>query len=398
DPHEIGNVLGIEGVGYMLEDGKSVPFKFYFGAPSCVPATSYETAGAVLSAKEVEELLNMPSIKYLSEMMNYPGVLYGDEEVHRKMAIAKKYQKPIDGHAPGLRGEKAKQYIEAGISTDHECFTLEEALEKLSYGMKVIIREGSAAKNFEALHPLIASHPQHVMFCSDDKHPDDLLLGHINLLVKRALQKGYDLFDVLRIACVNPVEHYHLEVGLLHEGDAADFILVDDLKNFNVLKTYIDGQLVAEKGRPLIQTVPPKKVPNLFNLSPKQPEEFAVRTSREKEEVHVIVAVDGEIVTQRTTCWLTAVNGNLVSDVKNDVLKIAVVNRYEPQATIGIGFIKGFGLKAGAIAASVAHDSHNLIAIGTSDELLCEVINVLINQQGGIAVHTGEEIVSMPLP
>lgn len=398
DPHEIANVLGVEGVRYMLEDGKSVPFKFYFGAPSCVPATTYETAGAVLSSQEVEELLKIPSIKYLSEMMNYPGVLYGDEEVHRKIAIAKKYGKPIDGHAPGLRGEKAKQYIEAGISTDHECFTLEEALEKLSYGMKVIIREGSAAKNFEALHPLIASHPQQVMFCSDDKHPDDLLLGHMNLLVKRALQKGYDLFDVLRIACLNPVEHYHLEVGLLREGDAADFIVVDDLKNFNVLETYIDGQLVAEKGRPLIQTVPPKKVPNFFNLSPKQPEEFAVRTSREKEEVHVIVALDGEIVTHRTTCWLTAVNGKLVSDVKNDVLKIAVVNRYEPQATIGIGFIKGFGLKAGAIAASVAHDSHNLIAIGTSDELFCEVINALINQQGGIAVHTGEEIVSMPLP
>ncbi|GAB4331242.1 MAG: adenine deaminase [Flammeovirgaceae bacterium] len=396
DPHEIANVLGIEGVRYMIENGKKVPFKFNFGAPSCVPATSFETAGAIVSSEEVEILLKMPEIKYLSEMMNYPGILWGDKEVHKKIAIAKKYNKPIDGHAPALRGEQAKKYIDAGISTDHECFTLEEALEKLSYGMKIIIREGSAAKNFEALHPIIEKHWENVMFCSDDKHPDDLLVGHINLLVKRALQKGYDLFKVLQIACVNPVKHYNLEVGLLKKGDYADFIMIDNIQNFNVLKTYINGKLVADNGKTLIEPLEDKIV-NAFGVSPKKVSDFALKTAKNASEIDVMVALNGEIVTQKMKAVLKAKNGNLVSDIEQDILKIAVINRYF-DAPVSVAFIKNFGLKRGAIASSVAHDSHNIIAVGVSDEDICMVVNELIACKGGVAAFDGKQSKVLPLP
>jgi adenine deaminase len=396
DPHEIANVLGIEGVRYMIENGKKVPFKFNFGAPSCVPATNFETAGAVISPEEVEILLKMPEIKYLSEMMNYPGVLFGDKEVHQKIAIAKKYKKPIDGHAPALRGEQAKKYIDAGISTDHECFTLDEALEKLSYGMKIIIREGSAAKNFEALHPIIEKHYENVMFCSDDKHPDDLLIGHINLLVKRALQKGYDLFKVLQIACINPVNHYQLEVGLLREGDWADFIVIDNPQEFNILQTYIQGKLVAENGKSLIAPLSDKIV-NAFGVNPKKVEDFVLKTPKNSAEIDVIVALNGEIITQKTKAILHAVKGNLVSDIEQDILKIAVINRYF-DAPVAVAFIKNFGLKRGAIASSVAHDSHNIIAVGASDEDICQVVNALIASKGGVAASDGKEAKVLPLP
>ena len=251
DPHEIANVLGKEGVYYMIENGKKVPLKFHFGAPSCVPATAFETAGAVIDSDGIKELMASPDINYLAEMMNYPGVLFDDEEVLKKIAWAKHFNKPVDGHAPGLRGADAKKYIDAGISTDHECFTYDEAKEKLSLGMKILIREGSAAKNFEALIDLLPEHYQNMMFCSDDKHPDDLILGHINQLCVRAVAKGIDVFKVLQSACINPVKHYNMNVGLLNIDDAADFIVVEDLTNFKVLQTYIDGELVAENGESL---------------------------------------------------------------------------------------------------------------------------------------------------
>ncbi|MEO5564135.1 MAG: amidohydrolase family protein, partial [Chitinophagaceae bacterium] len=249
DPHEIANVCGMEGVEFMIENGKTVPFKFNFGAPSCVPATTFETAGATLDANDVEQLLKRKEIKYLSEMMNFPGVLNQDMEVMKKLAAAHHLGKPVDGHAPGLRSKQAKQYIDSGISTDHECFTAEEAVDKLKYGMKIIIREGSAAKNFEALINLLNDYPDKILFCSDDKHPDSLVLGHINQLCERAVAKGINVYKVLRAACVNPVLHYKLDVGLLKEGDPADFIVVKDLKKFEVTKTYIDGELVAENGK-----------------------------------------------------------------------------------------------------------------------------------------------------
>ena len=395
DPHEIANVLGVKGVDFMIENGKKVPLKFNFGAPSCVPATSFESAGAVINADDIKLMMENPNIKYLAEMMNYPGVLFDDTEVLKKIQHAKNNNKPIDGHAPGLRGDDVSKYIAAGISTDHECFTYEEALEKLQKGMKVLIREGSAAKNFEALIDLLPVHFENMMFCSDDKHPDDLLLGHINQLCERAVAKGIDVFKVLQAACVNPVKHYNLEVGLLQKGDAADFILVDNLKEFNVLETYINGELVAKNGESFVQSVP-FDVLNNFDTDTKKVEDFRFASSSEK--IRVIEALDGELVTNEIAADSLIIDGNLVSNTATDILKMTVVNRYENDAP-AIAFIKNFGIKEGAIASSVGHDSHNIIAIGVSDEAICKAVNLIIENRGGVcAVNASEEkIVSLPV-
>ncbi len=394
DPHEIANVLGKEGVHFMIENGKKVPLKFHFGAPSCVPATTFESAGAVIDAEAVKELLALPEIHYLTEMMNYPGVLNDDEEVLKKIAYARQFNKPVDGHAPGLRGKDARKYIEAGITTDHECYTYEEAEEKLSLGMKVIIREGSAAKNFNALIDLLPDHHENMMFCSDDKHPDDLILGHINQLCARAVARGIDVFKVLKVACVNPAEHYNMNVGILQKGDPADFIVVKDLQEFEVLKTYIDGELVAENGTSHIPTVSFEK-PNNFNISPKTPEDF--RLPATKAQVKVIEAVDGELITNELHLKPLEKQGNLISDTATDILKITVVNRYENKPP-AVAFIKNFGLKKGAIASSVAHDSHNIIAVGTTDEELCKAVNLIIENKGGICAVNSQDKKVLPLP
>jgi adenine deaminase len=395
DPHEIANVLGVKGVDFMIENGKEVPLKFNFGAPSCVPATSFESAGAIIDADDIKLMMENPDIKYLAEMMNYPGVLFDDTEVLKKIQHAKNNNKPIDGHAPGLRGDDVSKYIAAGISTDHECFTYEEALEKLQKGMKVLIREGSAAKNFEALIDLLPVHFENMMFCSDDKHPDDLLLGHINQLCERAVAKGIDVFKVLQAACVNPVKHYNLEVGLLQKGDAADFILVDNLKEFNVLETYINGELVAKNGESFVQSVP-FDVLNNFDTDTKKVEDFRFASSSEK--IRVIEALDGELVTNEIAADSLIIDGNLVSNAATDILKMTVVNRYENDVP-AIAFIKNFGIKEGAIASSVGHDSHNIIAIGVSDEAICKAVNLIIENRGGVcAVNASEEkIVSLPV-
>ena len=395
DPHEIANVLGVKGVAFMIENGKKVPLKFNFGAPSCVPATSFESAGAVIDAADIKLMMENPDIKYLAEMMNYPGVLFDDAEVLAKIQHAKNNNKPVDGHAPGLRGDDATKYIAAGISTDHECFTFDEALEKLQKGMKVLIREGSAAKNFEALIALLPEHFENMMFYSDDKHPDDLLIGHINQLCERAVAKGIDVFKVLQAACVNPVKHYNLEVGLLKKGDAADFILVDNLKEFNVLETYINGELVAKNGKSFVKSVP-FEVLNNFNTDTKKVADFRFESSVNK--IRVIEALDGELVTNQMEAASLIVDGNLVSNTATDVLKMTVVNRYK-NAKPSIAFIKNFGIKEGAIASSVGHDSHNIIAIGVSDEAICKTVNLVIENSGGIcAVNTLEEkIVSLPV-
>ncbi len=394
DPHEVANVLGIEGVRYMIENGRRTPFKFNFGAPSCVPATAFETAGAAIGPEGVEALLRMPEEKYLAEMMNYPGVLHRDEEVMAKLAVAHKLGKPVDGHAPGLRGADARRYIGAGISTDHECFTYEEGLEKLQLGMKVIIREGSAAKNFNALIPLLPQFPGHIMFCSDDKHPDDLILGHINQLAARAVAAGYDLFDVLRAACLNPVLHYGLEVGLLRPGSPADFILVEGLETFTVKATYIDGVLVAQDGVSHIERVSAAVVNN-FHTSPKRPEAFRIPAQGDK--LQVIRALDGAIVTEQFVAEARLSNGYAVSDPSRDILEIAVVNRYA-EAPPALAFINGFGLKQGAIASCVGHDSHNIIAVGVDEQAICQAVNLIIQNKGGIsAVFQHEEMV-LPLP
>ncbi|MFN7119062.1 MAG: adenine deaminase [Saprospiraceae bacterium] len=394
DPHEIANVLGITGVEYMIENGRQTPFKFNFGAPSCVPATSFETAGATINAVGVEQLLKNPEIRYLSEMMNYPGVLFGDAEVMRKIEMAKKLGKPIDGHAPGLRGEDARRYIEAGISTDHECFQYEEALEKLQYGMKILIREGSAAKNFEALIPLLSQYPDQIMLCSDDKHPDDLIAGHINQLVARALQKGHDLFDILQAACVNPVKHYNLNVGLLQIGDPADFILTEDLQQFTVKATYINGQLVAENGKTLIPSIEAPII-NQFYASPTFPEDFKIKA--ETDQIRVIRALNGEIVTESFVAKASVETDTLIPDLQQDILKIAVINRYQ-DAPPSLAFIQGFGLQEGAIASCVGHDSHNIIAVGVEDQAISRAVNLIIANQGGISAVSNLEQKLLPLP
>jgi adenine deaminase len=396
DPHEIANVCGMEGVEYMIENGNTVPFKFHFGAPSCVPATIFETAGAALTAAEVDRLLQKPEIKYLSEMMNFPGVLFNDEEVMKKIASAKKHGKPVDGHAPGLRGADAKKYIDAGISTDHECFTEAEAKEKLLYGMKILVREGSAAKNFEALIGLMHEHYQEMMFCSDDKHPDSLVEGHINQLCARAVAKGVDVFKVLQAACINPVQHYKMDVGIVKPGDDADFIVLEDLVNFKVRQTYINGQLVAENGRSLIETKRSAAI-NQFNCGVKTPADFEVKFNGEKE-LFVIEALEGQLITNKLTVAPVVEQGNIVSDTGKDILKIVVVNRYR-NAAVAVSFVKNFGLKQGAIASTVAHDSHNIIAVGVDDESICKAVNLVIKEQGGVSAvsHQSHKILGLPV-
>ena len=404
DPHEIANVLGIKGIRYMIENGKHVPFKFYFGASSCVPATTFETAGAELTPNDIRELFEKDGLHYMSEMMNYPGVLFKNPVVMEKLKIAKEFGKPVDGHAPGLKGEQAKQYIEAGITTDHESYILDEALDKIKYGMKILIREGSAAKNYETLHSLIKDYPDKVMFCSDDKHPNDLAVSHINDLVKRSVAYGYDLFDVLRCASINPVEHYSLDVGLLREGDPADFIVAEDLKDFNIQKTYLNGTLVAENGKTLIKRVEADVVNN-FNISKKKVEDFSINTPRAvnsdgtpaEPHIRVIEALDGQLITKELHEDARSIYGKLTSDVNKDILKLAVIERYS-NGKPAIGFIRNFGLKKGAIASCVAHDSHNIIAVGVTDEDLCNAVNAIIENKGGISAAFEGKTEVLPLP
>ena len=387
DPHEIANVLGIEGVEFMLNNAEQVNFKFYFGASPCVPATPFETSGARLGVEEVRALLQKPQIKYLSEVMNYPGVINEDEEMLLKIKAAHDQGKPVDGHAPGLRGDDLKRYIKAGITTDHEAFSYDEGLEKIHNGMKILIREGSAAKNFNALEPLIDEHYEMLMFCSDDRHPDDLYHEHINRHVKRALEKGHDLFKVLQIACVNPVKHYNLDVGLLRVGESADFIVVDNLDDFTILKTVINGEVVAENGKSKINRAPVSALNN-FHAGEKEAKDFTLPAC---ETIEVIQAVDHELFTHEKLVTFGDAPSGRVSDSEHDILKISVVNRYE-NSPPAVAYVSGFGLKQGAIASSVAHDSHNIVAVGCSDESIATAVNLIIRQQGGIcAVGDGEE-------
>lgn len=394
DPHEIGNVLGIEGVNFMLRNAAQVPFKFYFGAPSCVPATPFETAGAEISAREVEELFRNPDIKFLAEVMNVPAVLAGDPALGRKLELARKYDRKIDGHAPGLRGTDAARYIAAGISTDHECTRHQEAREKLERGMKIQIRNGSAAQDFDELVTLIADFSDQCMFCSDDKHPDDLLAGHINSLVKRALETGYDRIAVLRCATLNPVLHYGLDVGLLQPGDWADFIVIDNFEGFRILKTVIKGELVAENGSSRLESVP-LEVVNRFHTPEKKTADFLVLPG--PGNLRVIGVEDGQLITAQQSTKPKLAAGRVVSDPASDVLKIAVVNRYQDQPP-ALGFVRNFGLQRGAIASSVAHDSHNIVVVGVDDEDICEAVNLIIQQQGGLSAVNGDRREILPLP
>lgn len=394
DPHEIANVVGLDGVVWMIENANKVPFKFYFGAPSCVPATDFETSGAKITKNDIEMLFNKYNLKYLSEMMNFPGVLNKFPDVIDKINIAKKYGKPIDGHAPGLKGKDIKTYINVGITTDHESFSLEEAREKIKNGMKILIREGSAAKNFETLAPLIEENPDMLMFCTDDSHPDTLQKQHIRDIVLRAFDLGYDVMNVLKIASFNPIKHYNLDIGLLQKGDPADFIVIDNFQNFNVLQTFVDGKLIAENGKTKIKHTKVYPI-NKFDAKPKSETDFRLPV---KEGIFpVIVAIDGELVTEKYDYYIKKSMIDFKSDYENDILKISVINRYQDSKP-AVALIKNFGLKKGAIATSVAHDSHNIIAVGADNESIVKVVNAIIENKGGMAVYDGENVDVLPLP
>ncbi len=389
DPHEIANVLGEKGIDFMINDGKKTPFKFFFGCPSCVPATFFESSGAVLDSEKVKKILDNKDIYFLAEMMNFPGVIFGDIDIWDKINYANKLGKPIDGHAPMLQGEDLKKYASANITTDHESSTLKEATDKIKLGIKLQIREGSAAKNFTALYRLIDLHPDDVMLCSDDLHPDDLAKGHINLLIKRGLNYDVNFFNILRTATYNPIKHYNLDVGLLQKGDSADFIVVEDLKYLKIKKTYISGELVYDGKNVFIEAKNTIKI-NKFNCTKITEKDIIVKA--EANKINVIEAYDGELTTKKVELNAKIIDGNIVSNTKKDILKIVVLNRYSKKSKPMVGFIRGFNLKKGAISSTIAHDSHNIIAIGTSDKEIVQAINALCDSKGGIVVSENEKI------
>lgn len=399
DPHEIANVLGVEGVKFMVDNASKTPFHIVFGAPSCVPSTAMETAGANLGPEEVALLLDLPGVGYLSEVMNVPGVIFDDPGMDAKLAAARDRSMPLDGHAPLLSGEGLRKYVSKGISTDHECTTIAEAREKIGAGMKILIREGSAAKSFEQLWPLVDEAPGKVMFCTDDSHPDYLVSGPIRSMVRRAVGKGCCLWNVLEAACALPVRHYGMDVGLLREGDSADFIVVGDLVGFDVLATYVCGKRYDSRNPLPVASRTLMSAPNNFvsGLDVKAPD-FAVKPA-DGRLMDVIAVSDGSLVTGKDRVgYLRDCDGNAVQDVSRDILKIVVQNRYVPGARPAVGFITGFGISNGAIAATVAHDSHNIVAVGSDDESLALAVNAVASSKGGYAVVCGGRVSVLELP
>jgi len=382
DPHEIANVLGIEGIDFMIENAKKAPLKIFFGAPSCVPATSFETAGAIIDAEDIDKLIQRDNIWYLSEMMNFPGVIFNDKEVHLKLKSALKYNKPVDGHAPYLVGKDLVKYAQAGITSDHECISIDEALQKIELGIKVQIREGSAAKNFSTLHPLLSQNPDMCMLCTDDSHPDDLIKGFMNLIVARAIAEGHNIFDVLQAVSSNIIEHYKLPIGQLQVGDLADFIIVDNLKDFNTQATYINGNLVFD-GQNTLFDIPISQAVNRFDRTKIELKDL-VQALKKGDTIKVIEAYDGDLTTGVKKYTLERDYDNFESDLNSDILKIVVLSRYD-QSKVQIAYINGFGMQKSAFASSIAHDSHNIIAVGTNDSDLLKSINLLIENKGGIA-------------
>ena len=409
DPHEIGNVLGVEGVDYMIQSGREATFNFCFAAPSCVPCCppDIETSGAVIDAAGVEELMARDDIGVLGEMMNFPGVLGNDPEVMRKIRAARKYGKPVDGHAPGLVDSDRERYALSGISTDHECINVDEGRACISAGMKVIIREGSAAKDFDNLCPLIGESPNMVMLCTDDCHPDDLVRGHINLLVRRALAKGYDLWNILMASSINAQRHYCLDWGMLQEGDVANFIVVDVLNpHFRVLQTVIKGIEVFDCNATFgsvrqhlihIDDSHEASFPNRFEANPIREEDISLDVSK-LDTLHVLCATDGSLYTGHDAVKLSNNPFDGSRYPWGEVQKIVVLNRYQPDAKPVVGLVRGFGLTHGAIAGSVAHDCHNIVAIGCNDEYLAKAINRVIEMKGGQVAIADDDMTDLALP
>lgn len=396
DPHEIANVLGSEGIEYMLKDASSVPLNFFFTAPSCVPATPFETSGAKIDSEEIDQMLLGVEIVALGEMMNFPGVLSGDKEVFAKIAAAKRNKKPVDGHAPLLSGEDLCKYISAGISTDHECTMKEEVIEKRKMGMKIMLRQGSSAKN---LADLISAGGDFIV--SDDKHPEDLLKGHVDMMLKEAVNLGLDPIEAVQMVTLNPATHYNLNTGLIAPGRAADLVIVDDLKNFKVNRVLIKGNLAAKNNKALF-SVNPHKTGNSFKLNCKNSEDFEITSKTAgKDEKNVLVRVidvlEGQLITDENEAFLKVADGKIMPDLENDILKIAVVERYGHD-NLSNAFIHGFGLKRGAIASSVAHDSHNILAVGTNSQDMAKAVNKLVNNHGGLVAVSNDQITSLKLP
>ena len=395
DPHEIANVLGKKGIDFMLDNASGSPFCFCFGCPSCVPSCGggIETAGAVLDSADVAEIMARKEIYALAEMMNFPGVLNGDSEVMAKLAAAVKTGKPVDGHAPGLVGEDRKRYAQAGISTDHECVSIEDGRECVKNGMFLLIREGSAARNYEMLSPIIAENPELCMFCTDDCHPSDMVNGHINRLVSLSLGHGFDVFDVLRAASYNPVKHYNMPIGLLQVGDSADFIKVDGLHaGFKVLETYIAGENVTD----CPYDGSPEVLPNVFAAGEISEKDLDLGL-KGGDRVAVIGAEDKTLFTEHLEYVLES-NSDGSAKMPEGVNKIVVYNRYEPGIKPSVALIKGFGLKDGAMAVTVAHDCHNIIAVGSDDRNLTKAVNAVVRMRGGACALCGDETVELPLP
>lgn len=391
DPHEIANVLGIEGIKYMIKDAAGVPLQVFFTAPSCVPATPFETSGAIIGAKEIDKLLKNDEIVALGEMMNFPGVLADDPEVMAKIEAAKKHKKPIDGHAPLLTGKDLCNYIAAGISTDHECTIPEEVIEKRKLGMKIMLRQGSSAKN---LADLIDSGGDFIV--SDDKHPEDLLKGHVDLMLKGAVDYGLDPIEAIKMVTLNPATHYNLNTGLIAPGKAADIVITDNLEDFNVKEVLISGKVVAREGKTLF-SVKPLEFQSSFKIDSKKPDDFEIISGKKEEKVRVIRTIEGQLITEESEAILPVSDGKIKSDIENDILKIGVLERYGHKKMTN-AFVQGFGLQEGAIASSVAHDSHNIIVVGTNSQDMAGAVNKLVQNNGGLVATSKGRFYSLNLP
>lgn len=419
DPHEIANVAGTDGIDFMIENSKSVPFNFYFSIPSCVPATCFETSGAILDSETIGELLKKDEAVALGEMMNFPGVINGDGEVLAKLEKAKELGKPIDGHAPLLSGKDLDKYIAEHISTDHECSNFAEAIEKKEKGMKIMVREGSSAKNMEALfdfsdrldywknHESFGKMPNEVLekrihlpifdfIVSDDKHTTDLIKGHLNESIKKAIGLEISPISAIEMVTVNPSTHYNLNTGAIVKGMQADYVVVDNLNDLNILKTYVAGKCVFD-GENVLFDVEETEFKNTFDVSKKGFEDFEISCDEPSADVNVIRCFNGELITEAESATLETKNGFVQPDLEEDILKIAVVERYGGNS-IANGFITGFNLKKGAIASSVAHDSHNIVVVGTNSEDMANAVNCLIDNEGGFAIVDGDFEDSLALP